>query len=81
MYQRIIEESISYWLAVEEDMVDSYNKLLKQTNEEKTKSTLTKIIQDSSNHIEALESIRESFRKISADAQRHVDMLQELSKE
>lgn len=80
-YQMVAEENLSYWLAVEEDMVDSYNKLLKQTNEERTKSTLTKIIEDSRNHIEALESIRESFRKISADAQRHVDMLQELSKE
>jgi hypothetical protein len=47
---------------------------------DKIESTLTKIVQDSRNHFEALESIRESFREISADAERHVD-LQELSKE
>jgi bacterioferritin (cytochrome b1) len=80
-YQKIVEENISYWLAAEEDMVDSYKRMLQQTNDEKTKSTLTEIIQDSRNHIEALESIRESFRKILADAQRHVGMLQELSPE
>jgi bacterioferritin (cytochrome b1) len=80
-YQRIVEENISYWLAAEEDMVDSYKRMLQQTSDEKTKSTLAEIIEDSRKHIEALESIRESFRKILADAQRHVGMLQELSQE
>jgi bacterioferritin (cytochrome b1) len=80
-YQKIVEENISYWLAVEEDVVESYRKMLKQTTDERTRLTLTEIIQDSRNHIEALESIRESFKKILADAQRHADMLQELSHE
>jgi hypothetical protein len=34
---------------------------------EKTKATLSKIVEDSKGHIEPLESIRESLRKIVAD--------------
>jgi bacterioferritin (cytochrome b1) len=77
-YQRIIEENISYWLGVEEDIVDSYTKIINRTENVKLRSVLTELIQDSKNHIEALGSIRESFKKILADEQRHAQMLQEL---
>jgi bacterioferritin (cytochrome b1) len=78
-YQRIVEENISYWLAVEEDMVESYTKMLNEARDDKTRSTLSEIVRDSKDHIEALESIRENFKKILTDARRHVDMLQEIS--
>lgn len=77
-YQRVIEENISYWLGVEEDIVDSYTKMIDVTENPKLKSTLIELVQDSQNHIEALSSIRESFKKILADEQRHAKMLQAL---
>jgi rubrerythrin len=78
-YHGVIEENISYWLAVEEDIVDSYTKLMKQTDSKKIKTTLTKIIEDSKNHIRILTSIKKSFNKIMTDEQRHAKLLQELA--
>ena len=78
-YHGVIEENLSYWLAVEEDIVDSYMKLAKKTRSKTIKSTLNKIIKDSKRHILMLTSIRKSFSKIMADEQRHAAMLQELA--
>lgn len=78
-YHGVIEENISYWLAVEEDIVDSYTKLAKNSKNRKIKTTLKKIIEDSKNHIRILTSIRKSFNKIMADEQRHAALLQELA--
>jgi len=80
-YHGVIEENISYWLAVEEDIVDSYTKLVKETDSRKIKTTLTKIIEDSKNHIRILTSIKKSFNKIMTDEQRHAKLLQELADE
>jgi len=80
-YQSVIEENISYWEAVEEDVVDSYTKMIDQAEDEKVKSTLREIIQDSKNHIEALGSIRQNFRKLLTDSQRHARLLQDLTGE
>lgn len=77
-YHRAIEENISYWWAVEEDLIDSYTKLINKTEDEKVKSTISEIISDLRNHIEVLESMRESFKKMLADAQHHGKMLQAL---
>jgi len=78
-YQRVIEENISYWIAVEEDIVESYTRMANQTERSEVKSTLTKLIEDSKDHIEVLGSIRENFRKIAADQKRHGKMLEELT--
>jgi rubrerythrin len=80
-YHGVIEENIAYWLAVEEDIVDSYTKLAKASKNRKIKTNLTKIIEDSKNHIRILTSIRKSFNKIMADEQRHAQILQELADE
>ena len=80
-YHGVIEENISYWLAVEEDIIDSYTKLIKQTDSRKIKTTLTKIIEDSKNHVRILTSIKKSFNKIMTDEQRHAKLLQELADE
>jgi DNA-binding Lrp family transcriptional regulator len=77
-YHSLIEENISYWWAVEEDIMDSYTKLINRTDDEKVRSTLSEIIPDLRAHIEVLESMRESFRKMLADVQRHGKMLQAL---
>lgn len=78
-YHGVIEENLAYWLAVEEDIVESYTKLARQTTNRKIKSTLAKIIEDSKDHIRMLTSIRRSFTKIMNDEQRHTKLLQELS--
>lgn len=80
-YHGVIEENLSYWLAVEEDIVDSYTKLMKHSDNKKIKTTLSKIIEDSKNHIRILTSIKKSFNKIMSDEQRHAKMLEGLSEE
>ena len=78
-YHGVIEENISYWLAVEEDIVESYTKLAKKSRSKTVKTTLTKIIKDSENHIRILTSIRKSINHIMEDEHRHATMLQELA--
>jgi rubrerythrin len=78
-YHGVIDENLTYWLAVEEDIVESYTKLAKKSRSKTVKSTLNKIIRDSKRHALMLTSIRKSFDKIMADEQRHAAMLQELA--
>ena len=80
-YQRAIEENISYWMAVEEDIVESYTRMVNRAERSEVKSTLTKLIEDSTDHLEVLRSIRENFSKIAADEKRHATMLEELTQE
>jgi len=80
-YQSVIEENISYWEAVEEDVVGSYAKMIDRTENEKVKAILNEILEDSKKHIEALGSIRQSFRKILSDDKRHAQLLQDISQE
>jgi len=77
-YHGVIEENLTYWLAVEEDIIESYTKLAKQTNSKKIKTTLAKITEDSKNHVRMLTSIKKSFTKIMSDEQRHGKMLEDL---
>jgi hypothetical protein len=77
-YHRTIEENISYWWAVEEDILDSYTKLMNSTDNERIKSALSKIVPELQGHVEVLESMRESFRKIMSDVRHHGELLQTL---
>jgi rubrerythrin len=78
-YHGVIDENISYWLAVEEDIIESYTKLVKNSKNRTIKVTLNKIIADSKNHVRMLTSIRKAFNKIMADEHRHAALLQELA--
>ena len=80
-YHTLIEDNISYWWAVEEDILESYTKLMNRTDNERIESTLSRIIPELRDHVEVLESMRESFRKMLADGQRHAKMLQALRQE
>jgi rubrerythrin len=80
-YHGVIDENIAYWLAVEEDIVESYTRLVKQTDNKRIKTTLTRIIDDSKNHIRILTSIKKSFTKIMSDEQRHAALLESLREE
>jgi DNA-binding Lrp family transcriptional regulator len=77
-YHSLVDENISYWWAVEEDIIDSYTKLMNRTGDQKLRSALSEILPDLRTHIEVLESMRESFKKMLADVQRHGKMLQAL---
>jgi rubrerythrin len=78
-YQRVIDENISYWIAVEEDIVDSYTKMARGSESVKLRSTLNSLVEDSREQIEVLTSIRENFKKIAADEVRHARILEELT--
>jgi len=80
-YHNAIEEHVLLWLATEEDIIESYSKLVKNSENRKIKTTLTKIIEDSKNHILMLNSIRKSFDKIASDEHRHAKMLEDLRAE
>src|SRR5208283_5211529 len=68
-YHHAIEEHVLFWLATEEDIIESYTKLMKNTNSQKIRTTLTKIIEDSKKHVLMLTSIRKSFDSIASDEQ------------
>ncbi|MGA3297349.1 MAG: ferritin-like domain-containing protein [Candidatus Bathyarchaeia archaeon] len=80
-YHGVVDENITYWLAVEEDIIESYNKLLKQTDNKKIKTVLARIISDSENHVRILTSIKKSFDKVMRDEQRHAELLESLRTE
>ena len=80
-YHDVIEENLTHWIAVEEDIIESYTKLADQSDNKKIKSTLTKIVEDSKNHVRILTSIRKSFTTIMTDEQRHAKLLQDLADE
>jgi len=80
-YHGVIDENIAYWLAVEDDIIESYTKLMKQTSNRKIKTTLGRIIDDSKNHVRMLTSIKKAFAKIMADEQRHARLLEGLTDE
>jgi len=80
-YHHAIEEHVLLWLATEEDIIESYTKLIKSTESKKIKTGLTKIIDDSKKHILMLTSIRKSFDKIASDEHRHAKMLEDLADE
>jgi len=80
-YHGVIEENLTHWLAVEEDIIDSYTRLADQSGNKKIKTTLTKIVEDSKKHVRILTSIRKSFTTIMTDEQRHAKLLQDLADE
>lgn len=77
-FHNAIEENVLMWLATEEDIIESYSKLLKNSESPKIKSVFTEIMKDSKNHIVMLTSIRKSFEKIVSDERRHAKMLEGL---
>jgi hypothetical protein len=80
-YEGIVEENLSYWLGVEEDIADSFTKMMNAAESQRTKSALADIVSDTKHHIEALESIRESLKKLLAEDQRHARVLEGLTKD
>jgi rubrerythrin len=80
-YYNAIDENVVMWLATEEDIIESYSKLMKNSENQKISTTFAKIVDDSKNHIVMLTSIRKSFDKIVSDERRHAKMLEGLKEE
>jgi bacterioferritin (cytochrome b1) len=80
-YDRVIDEHITYWIAVEEDIVDSYSKLVAKTENPKIRTILSDIVADSPRHAEMLRSAAETFRKIMLDEEKHARLIQQLAEE
>lgn len=80
-YHKILEDNLSYWLAVEDDIVNSLNSLMKRAENDRVSKALSSITKDTRDDIEALESTRENLRKILANSARHTKVLEELQQE
>ena len=80
-YDRVIDEHITYWIAVEEDIVDSYSKLIAKTENPKIRTILSDIVADSRRHAEMLGSVAETLRKIMLDEEKHARLVQQLAEE
>jgi Mg2+ and Co2+ transporter CorA len=76
-FYKILNDHITYWIAVEEDIVDSYARLLERSEGE-VKSNLAQIVEGTKNHIRSLESIKQSLSTIVSDTQQFAKLLQNL---
>ncbi len=75
-YGEMIKENISYWLAVEQDLIDSYSTMIGQARDLTIRDALASIVEDSRGHVEVLESMMESFSKMIRDEERHAKTLE-----
>lgn len=76
-FYKILNDHITYWIAVEEDVVDSYTSLLERSEGE-VKTNLAQIVEGTKNHIRSLESIKQSLSDIVSDTQQFAKLLQNL---
>lgn len=74
-FHSVIDESIAYWKAVEEDVIESYTKLVETIQNEQVKEILEGIIEDSRKHRKALESVTTTLDAILRDEERHARLL------
>ena len=80
-YHGVIDEHISYWIAVEEDVADSYSRIAESTDNPKVKTVLEKIVSDSRRHAQMLKTVLGTFESIIKDEEEHARLLGELAKE
>ena len=74
-FHSVIDENIAYWKAVEEDVIESYTKLVQTIQNEDVKRTLGRIIEDSRKHRKMLESVSATLDAIIKDEGEHARML------
>jgi rubrerythrin len=74
-YAETIKENISYWLAVEQDIIDSYTMMVNESQDTEIREALSRIVEDSKSHVEVLESMIQSFSKMLRDEERHTNIL------
>jgi bacterioferritin (cytochrome b1) len=74
-FHSVIDENISYWMAVEEDVIASYTKLVQKIDNAGVRRTLEHLIGDSKRHRETLEKVSVMLREIMKDEEEHAKML------
>ncbi len=77
-YHSVIDENITYWKAVEEDIIDSYTKLITSSENSQLKQTLEHIVEDSKKHRRLLDQVSGLLREIVVDEEKHAKMLTNL---
>jgi rubrerythrin len=77
-YYSVIHENVSYWIAVEEDVIDSYSKLMETSPGTELLKTLQEIVEDSKKHRSMLTHISSTLDLIVEDEKKHEKMLSEL---
>jgi rubrerythrin len=77
-YYSVIHENVSYWIAVEEDVIESYSKLMETSPGTELLKTLREIVEDSKKHRSLLSHMSSTLDLIVADEKKHEKMLSEL---
>jgi rubrerythrin len=77
-YYSVIHENVSYWIAVEEDVIESYTKLMETSPGTELMRTLQGIVEDSKKHRSMLSHISSTLDLIVEDEKRHEKLLAEL---
>src|SRR3989304_2377063 len=77
-YHSVIDENLSYWMAVEEDVIDSYTRLIAASDSPEVRKTLERIVDDSEKHRRILEQVSTLLREIVTDEEKNAKMLTNL---
>lgn len=79
-YYSVIHENVLYWIAVEEDVIESYTKLMETSPGTELMRTLKEIVEDSKKHRSMLSHISTTLDSIVVDEKKHEKLLAELKK-
>jgi ferritin-like metal-binding protein YciE len=78
-YCEPIAENLLAWIAAEEDIIDSYNKLsLKFADRAELKGAMEKLAEESKNNVVYLQRILDSIEELGAQRDRRLNVIQEL---
>jgi len=80
-YHRVIDDHISHWIAVEEGIIESYSRLVTNTDDPHVKRVLESIVADSRRHAQMLRGVSDTLGKIMADEEKHAKLIQALADE
>ncbi len=75
-----IAESLLAWIAVEEDLCDSYELLSAKNSNEESKETLDSLMRESRGNINSLQALLDIVEEFGAARDRRQAMLEKLSK-
>jgi hypothetical protein len=71
-------ENLVHWVAVEEDLVDSYGRLAESTKDPASKAAFRKLQEESTNNIKELSGILRSLEGLDRARIRRIELLEDL---
>ncbi|HYB03027.1 MAG TPA: hypothetical protein VED17_01105 [Nitrososphaerales archaeon] len=78
-YCELIAENLLAWIAAEEDINDSYNKLsLKFADRAELRGVMEKLAEESKNNVNCLQRILDSIEELRAQRDQRLNVIQEL---